>query len=166
MIGREKNPILARGQVREVWTWPLDLAVNLGKVKCSFDRVVKANHEENGFKKWCKRSVRSRVYTVFKDFAVMTTTELHSLWGEKWYQETSFPDAADDCLPLRSEEQSSRERKTYDATEGDGLIWTVSVLVTAAATPNDQTLCALKQHQCISLHILRSEIQNLVQWAN
>ena len=40
----------------------------------------------------------------------------------------------------------------------------MSVLVTAVATPNDQTLCALKQHQCISLHILRSEIQNPVQW--
>ena len=64
MFGRKKRPMLTRGQIREDWNWPLDWAVNLGKVKCSFDRVVKANHEENGFKKWCKRSVRSRVHSL------------------------------------------------------------------------------------------------------
>ena len=77
-VWRKKRPMLTRGQVREDWNWPPDWAVNLGKVKCNFDRVVKANCEENRFKKWCKKPVRSRVYKVFKEFA------WHYPSGRKW----------------------------------------------------------------------------------
>ena len=165
MFGRKKRPMLTRGQIREDWNWPLDWAVNLGKVKCSFDRVVNANLEENGFKKWCKRPVRSRVYTVVKDFAVMTTTELHSLWGEKWNQETSFPDAADDCLPLRSEEQSSRERKTYDAVDGGGADLNHICISYCCCYNKWPKPLWMETKKCIILYFWRSEIQNLVTWA-
>ena len=33
---------------------------------------------------------------------------------------TRFPVRGDDHLPLRSEEQSSRERKTYETADGGG----------------------------------------------
>ena len=66
-VWRKKRPMLTRGQVREDWNWPPDWAVNLGKVKCNFDRVVKANPEWGGFKKWCQ---------VFKGFSVMRKRNL------------------------------------------------------------------------------------------
>ena len=57
-----------------------------------------------------------------------------------------------------------RERKTHDEADGGGMTWTTSVLVTVAAPTNDQNLCDSKQHQCVSLHLWRSEMQKLVQW--
>ena len=39
---------------------------------------------------------------------------------EKVEFKTRFPVMGDDHLPLRSEEQSSRERKIYDAADGGG----------------------------------------------
>ena len=130
--------------------WTILVAIHIHILRQTLSRV--------GSRNGMKRPMIDRVYTVFKDFAVLRTTELGSCW-KKWKR---LPVGGDDHLAPRPEELSSREMKTYDAADRGGLTWTTSVLVTSAAPTNGQKFCGLT-HQFIILHLWRSEIRN--QWA-
>ena len=56
---------------------------------------------------------------------------------EKVEFKTRLPVMGDDHLRLRSEEQSSRERKTYDTADGGGIDLN-HILVNTAGITNDQ----------------------------
>lgn len=75
-----------------------------------------------------------------------------------------FPIGRVDHLPLRSEEQSPERGKPMMKQMEAGWL-EPHLYVTVAAPTNDQNLCDLKQHQCVSLHLWKSEMQKLVQWA-
>ena len=145
--------MLPRGQVREDWNWLLDRAVNLGEVKCSFDRVVKANPEWGGFKKWCQ---------VFKGFSVMRKRNLAvaedengiKRWGSLLGELTT-------CLWDQRNSPQREENLWYSRWRWG---WFEPHVLDCWYNKWPK-ICALKQQQCISLHILKSEIQNAIQWA-
>ena len=109
--------------------------------------ILRQTLSKVGLRNGMKRPMTDRVYTVFKDIAVLRTTELGSCW-KKWKR---LPAGGDDHLALRSEERSSRETETYDAAGGDGLTWITSVLVNSAAPTNGWKICGLTR-QFVSLH--------------
>ena len=114
--------------------WTILVAIHIHILRQTLSRV--------GLGNGMKRPMIDRVYTVFKDFAVLRTMELGSCW-RKWKR---LPVGGDDQLALRSEERSRRETKTYDAADGGELTWTTSILVNSSAPTNGQKFCGSTHH--------------------